>query len=457
MKNLLAFLLFTSTYLFAQSPQSPINIIRYNDNFNYVKKDSVKKGLDILKHISLSKNANISFGGELREQYQHFGNSNFGDAPPTFKSTTFNQVWHRIMAHSNIEIGSKTRIFLQLNSTYRFFNENPLTPQIDENRLSLHQAFIDYKFNDNWAIRLGRQEMGYGNNRLITFREGPNTRLTFDAAIVKFANSKRKIDFLAISPVISIPYAFDDELFKEYVFGIYANEKIIDKKLLLDYYGLHFMSDRRKYNFASGKEQRQTFGFRLFSQNARFNYEVETNLQTGTFDTKNILAYGFSSDLNYVLNVKSKFTLGIVTNYFTGDQDNLDDKLNTYNPIFAKPSYGLAAPIGSSNIININPYVRINPLEKLTVYSGVYFMQRQSVFDGTYSPAMAQVRLSPSNLFVSNEKAIGKQYALELNYQYNNNLSFASDFAYFDSGKYVNETGKGKNITYFSLKTAYKF
>jgi hypothetical protein len=64
MKNLHALLLFTCTILFAQNPQNSINIIRYNDDFNYLKKDSVKKGLDILKHISLSKNANISFGGE---------------------------------------------------------------------------------------------------------------------------------------------------------------------------------------------------------------------------------------------------------------------------------------------------------------------------------------------------------------------------------------------------------
>ena len=84
------------------------------------------------------------------------------------------------MAHANVDVGQKARVFVQLSSTYRFLNPNPFTQEIDQNELSLHQAFIDYRLNKNWAARIGRQEMSYGSHRLITFREGPNTRLTFD-------------------------------------------------------------------------------------------------------------------------------------------------------------------------------------------------------------------------------------------------------------------------------------
>jgi Alginate export len=434
-----------------------INILRYNDNFSAVKKDSVKKGFNVLKNIPLSKSSTVSFGGEIREQYQYFDNLNFGDVPPTVKKISTGQVWHRVMLHSNIEIGKKVRVFAQVNSTFRFFNLNPITPEIDENQLSLHQAFIDYSFDKKWMIRAGRQELGYGNNRILTFREGPNTRLTFDAVIVKYKAPKRKIDFLAITPVVSKQNVFDDQSFKEYVFGVYGTEFIIPKKLLVDYYVLGFESDIRRYNFVGGKEKRQSYGLRIFSQNARLNYELESTCQSGKYKDAVIDAYGFSADLNYVINKRLNFVIGAGGNYISGDKNKTDNKLNTYNLIFSKPSYGLAAPIGSSNIENFNPYIKIRPIKKLNVYAGVYFLQRQSNQDGTYSPGMAQVRPTPNNLFASTKKSIGTQYAIETGYDVNNHLFFAIDAAFLKAGSYVKETGKGLDVAYLSFKAAFKF
>jgi Alginate export len=458
MKNTIQIIFFILTFqlVVAQAPQNPINFLRYNDNFTFVKTDSIKKGFDKLKYIPLTENTNISFGGELREQYQYFDNQNFGDVPPTVQKVSVGQLWHRVMAHSNLEIGSKTRIFVQLNSTFRFFNPNPYN-EVDEDRLSIHQAFIDYSFTKNWQIRLGRQEMGYGNNRILTFREGPNTRLTFDAAILKYKSDQRKIDFLAVTPVINNQYAFDEVSFKEYIIGFYATENFIPKKLLVDYYVINFQADTRKYNFVSGSENRQSYGLRVFSQNPKLNYELESTYQLGTFNNQNINAYSFSSDVNYKVDSKLNFIIGLGANYISGDKNKTDNQLNTYNLIYSKPSYGLAAPIGSSNIVNFNPYIRVNPIQKMSVYAGIYFLNRQSNQDGTYSPGMAQVRPTPANLFASTEKSIGTQYALEMSYTLNKNISFALDGAYFSAGKYVAATGKGLDIKYISFKSTFKF
>jgi hypothetical protein len=454
---ILAFLWLNSFIALGQAPPSQISILRANDNFSAAKSDTAKKGFNKLKHINLGKKANISFGGELREQYQYFDNLNFGDVPPTSKEISVGQLWHRVMLHSNGEIGIKTRIFVQLNSTFRFLNPNPITPEIDENQLSLHQAFIDYTFGKHILLRAGRQEMGYGNNRILTFREGPNTRLAFDAVVLKYSSGKRKIDILAVTPVVSKQFIFDDQSFKEKVYGIYGTEYFIPKKLLMDYYVLNFESDIRRYNFVAGKENRQSFGLRFFSQNPVFNYELESTYQTGTFNNSKIRAYGFSADVNYILHKKNNFIIGVGSNYFSGDKDKTDNVLNTYNLIFSKPSYGLAAPIGSSNIVNINPYIKINPTKKLNVFAGIYFLNRQSIQDGTYSPGMAQVRPTPANLFASIKKGIGTQYAIETGYTLNKHFFFAIDAAYLMAGNYVQETGKGKNVTYLSFKGAFKF
>jgi hypothetical protein len=453
----LSFWFFISLLIFSFETRAQINILRYNDNFSKLKNDTAKVGLDQLKMIKAGVGNYASFGGELREQFQYFDNSNFGDTPPNFKNASFGQLWHRIMLHSNLELGSKFRAFVQLNSTFRFYNDNPLTPEIDQNELSLHQAFLDYQFNKNSLIRVGRQEVGYGNNRVLTFREGPNTRLTTDALTFKYKKGNKSLDLFVLTPVIAKSGVFDDVSFKDLIAGIHGTTPIKGNSLLMDYYSIQFESKQRRYNFVSGNESRQSIGLRIFSKNPKLNYEVESTYQLGKFNDLSINAFGISTDLNYKIADKHSVIVGLGTNYFTGDKDRADNQLNTYNLILSKPSYGLAAPIGSSNIQNLNPYVRFSPINKLSAYLGVYFLNRQSTQDGTYSPGMAQVRPTPNALFATDKKGIGNQYAFETWYQLNAHFSFAIDGAFFTAGSYVAESGKGKDILYLSAKAAFKF
>jgi hypothetical protein len=436
-----------------------INMVRYNDNFDHLKNDTIpKKGLDKLKNISLFKNATISFGGEIREQFQYYENQNFGDVPPTFDDANAKQIWQRVMAHTNIEFGSKVRIFVQLGSTFRFGNPAPLTPEIDENQLSLHQAFIDYNFNEKWSARLGRQEVSFGNHRLITFREGPNTRLPFDAAILKYHSKKRKWDIFALTPVISRKGIFDDQSFEDAVLGIYATEYVIPHKLLLDSYTLFFNSDRRKYSYATGHENRETTGLRIYSENPIFNYEIEASYQKGKFNDQKISAFGINTDINYKIFTKNNLILGLSGNYTSGDKNQNDNQLNTYNSIFSKPPFGLVAPIGLSNIVSINPYFKINPTPKTYIFAGAYLLWRQSYQDGTYSPGTgAETRPNPTLLFASTKKDIGTLLVLESNASLSKNFTIGFDASYFVAGNYVKETGKGRDIVYVSTKIGYKF
>lgn len=443
--------------LSAVAGYSQIQYLRYNDDFSYLQSDSLpRKGLQKLKYIPIAGQVNISFGGEIREQLQRYNNINYGDVPPNYKTSNSWQLWHRLMVHANVDIGQRARVFLQLSSTYRFLNPNPLTPEIDQNELSLHQAFIDYRFNKLWMSRIGRQEMNYGSHRLITFREGPNTRLTFDAAVAKYNNGKRRIDVFAISPVISQKGVFDDQTFKDLTVGVYASERLA-KKISIDYYLLHFLSSRRQYNFVAGTENREIVGIRLFSNNMKTNYEVDGTYQFGKFNQLSINAYGISADLNHKILSKKNLIIGLAGNYLTGDNNRTDGQLNTYNILYSKPQYGLTAPIGATNMLTFNPYIKVNPTRKSNVYISTNFMWRQSNQDGTYSPGAIEVRPKPELLFASTEKKLGTLLVLETNYAINSKLLIAFDASKFFAGKYIKQTGSGKDITYLSFKASYKF
>lgn len=436
--------------------QNNINLLRYNDNFSMFKNDGLKKGFSRLKYISLGNKNYISFGGELREQFQLFKNINFGDVPPGYPAINPKQLNHRLMVHANIELGTHFRFFIQLNNTLRFFNPNLPVPEIDENQLSLHQAFAELKLK-RWNFRLGRQELLYGNHRLITVREGPNTRLAFDGLLIKRTIKNGAIDFFALTKVTSKKFVFDDQGFNEGLIGIYGTQYFYKRKLGVDYYAVNFQSRLRKYNYSSGFENRQTYGLRFFSNCKKINFEIEGAYQSGKFGNLNIDAFSILADVNVVIYPSKKGIVGIAVNSASGDRNNADGKLNTYNLLFAKPAYGLSIPIGSTNMMSIYPYIKINPVKKLNMLAQVFFLARYSDQDGTYSPGMIENRPRPEMIFGSGSKSLGFFCVLETNYQQSKNLSFSVDASYFKAGNYPKETGKGKNITYMSFKSTFKF
>jgi len=96
-KIIIAVTLLLSTFL----AKGQINIVRYNDNFSNLKNDTVhKKGFEKIKYIRLFNESSISFGGELREQFQYYHNQNFGDVPPMFTKVSTGQYWLRAMAQN---------------------------------------------------------------------------------------------------------------------------------------------------------------------------------------------------------------------------------------------------------------------------------------------------------------------------------------------------------------------
>ena len=102
---------------------------------------------------------------------------------------------------------------MQVQSSTADGKEN--TSPVDLNPLDLHQAFAEYStfFKDagNISFRLGRQELSYGSQRLVSVREGPNNRQAFDAAKMMLHYKNTKADFFYSNYVIAKKDIFDDK------------------------------------------------------------------------------------------------------------------------------------------------------------------------------------------------------------------------------------------------------
>lgn len=453
--------LLSSSYIVSAQP-GPIKMERYNDDFSYLKSDSVKKKwFEKLKYMPLSssKNYHISVGGEIREFYSFTKNSNFGDLPPSFKVDNNGALEHRTMLHADVWLGKHVRVFNQYNFTTLIGSPNEPIEEIQQDGLDLHQLFAEVHFmkrkEKKVFARLGRQEFSFGNELLISSREGPNTRQTFDAGSFTYQTASKSVKVFAGTPVIALPKSFDNRHINEYIWGVYTN--FSTKWTNLDAYYIGYHSDRKMYNFVGGEQQRHTVGTRIFEKFKPFSYDIEAMYQFGKFNNEHIKAYNLTGEAKYTfMSQKLKPFIGVAGSYISGDRSATDNESNTFDPLYPKPTFGLAAPLGPSNITNIRPMAGISPAKGLTLTGSVYFLKRESNQDGTYAPSMVQVRAFPEQ-DVTTAKGIGTQYAFDIFYFPNPHWSFVSFLSYITPDDYVKNTGVGKELFFASAIVGYKF
>lgn len=429
--------------------------MRAEDDFSALRTDSLKKEVtDHLKEIRIGEQARLSIGGEWREQYQNYTQANFGQMPSNFTEESPHQWLHRWLLHADVQINTHFRIFTQLNNTVRFWNPNPILSQVEQNLLSVHQLFSEYKWNQQLSLRVGKQEMQFGQERFIASREGPNNRQSFLGAVATYHSQLVRGTLFYLNPVKMNVGAFDDGLMDERIGGIYVVKRLVPTYVNLDAFYFNFTSTQRTYLFKTGLEERHTSGFRLYSSPKSFNYELEFAYQWGTFRNLAIRSWMLVWDVNHQLN--PSLFLGLGGNYVPGDKSATDLELNTFNTLFARPPFGQTVALNITNTFNVSPYIRFQKGSRWLVTARASLVKRLSEEDGIFTPNMSALR-PIENGVASSKKDLCSIYALDFNYNTAPHLFTQVEVGFCQAGDYLKESGSGKNVVYFALRNAYRF
>ncbi len=435
----------------------PFKQLRYEEDYSMLKSDSSKGWYKATKFnpLSKSKETYLSFGGDIRYQYQWFQHENWGESPPNDAGF----ILTRYLVHADLHAGKHFRTFVQLQSSLANGKPYPPSP-VDEDQLDLHQAFIDYacSFPDSQAltIRIGRQELLYGSQRLVAVRDGPNNRQSFDAARLLYAHNSWKADLFFSYFVQSRHGIFDDGFNKNIKFwGAYLvkNKVPFFKNIDLYYFGLWRKSAR--FDDGTGTELRHSVGSRIWGNRNTWRYDIEGLYQFGDFTGKTIDAWTFSVNTGYKFShVKLKPEVGIKTELISGDAMYNDNKMQTFNPLFPRGGYfGLVSLIGPSNLIDIHPSLMLDLTPKLLWNIDCDIFWRYSKNDGIYGPNVALI-YSGKN---SSGKSIGRQYSTYLEYTPNNFLYFRGEFTWFQAGDFLKNVSPGKDILFTAFTMQLRF
>lgn len=326
--------------------------------------------LDPLKYVALDAagRAHLTLSGQLREEVYSNDGGVFSSAGDTYGL-------HRLYLGADLHLG-QARIFAELADTLAVGKSRPLSPT-DEDRLDLQLLFADYRIDVGGGVqligRVGRQEFAFDpTQRFVGTREGPNNRQAYDAVRINLNAPGLYLSAFASRPVVYRPGAFDDPRNRDVTFsGVYATRSSGGQTQSLYLY--RYGNDTARFGAVAGRERRTAIGVRVAGRVGGFDYDVEGMRQSGKFAGGKIRAWGVGSVAGFTFaGLPLSPRLGVQADFASGDGDDSDGRVGTFNPLFFKGGYFLEAPIASlANIRHLKASVSVRP-EKAATLSLAY-------------------------------------------------------------------------------------
>jgi hypothetical protein len=435
----------------------PFHIVRYEENYTYLRDPAKRQGLfDFLKYVPIGNNENnyISFGADVRERFEWFHNPGFGQEPQDHHG----YLMQRYMAHVDLHLG-RLRFFGQLKSNLENGrNGGPRPP--DEDRLDVHQAFLEAPLsgdgNHGLTLRLGRQEIALGSSRLVSVREGPNVRQSFDGARLTWKNDSWTLDALATRPVETDRGIFDDSPDHRRAFwGLYAVGPLHFPNAHIDIYYLGYDRSHARFDKGIGRELRHSLGTRVWGNETAWDYNFELVYQFGDFANGNIRAWTVASDTGYrAESIRFRPRFALKANVTSGDHGPESQTLGTFNALFPKGAYFSEADlIGPYNHIDLHPSVEFQLTKKLTFTPDADVFWRESTRDGIYSTPGVLLRSGKT----STARYIGTHASVQLDWKVDRHVSFTAVYLHFFPGQFLKDTQPAVPVNFVTAWVSYKF
>ena len=439
------------------------NLLRENDDWRFLADPSLRSDFwDPIKYIPLGCEAcYVSLGGEIREAFEQVGNDNWG------KQRYMNAfLLQRYMLHSDWHLGENFRVFIQLKSGLEDFRAGGPRP-IDEKRLDFEAAFLEVgnTHKKNWAVlRIGRQELNYGSGRLVSVREGPNVRQSFDGVKIRSKAGAWNVDAWAVRPDLDKFGFFNNAPDHKTAFwGVYATRPVVSQRSRGVSYDLYYLGlDRKNATFERGTaaELRHTIGARLWrpiaTQEPGADFDYESVVQLGTFGSGNIRAWTFASDTGYSLTtVPLRPRFSIKADISSGDNPG-SHTLGTFSPIYPMGNYfGVLADTGPGpvNFIDVHPRIQMQLPHGISISTDFVAQWRENLNDGVYAvPGFLLVRANGSRA-----RFVGYRPGAEVRWQIDRHAYLQADYGIFYAGQFLKEASPGRSINYLELWAGYKF
>jgi hypothetical protein len=357
------------------------------------------------------------------------------------------------------------RVFVELLSAGIHGNDAaPLT--IDRQNTDLLNAFVDI-MGDDVLGRLGRFEMSYGGQRLISPLDWANTRRTFQGGLFRMHNDDVTTDLFVTKSVTVDPHEFDNPDMDRFFSGVYNTWKMAEGRGL-DLYALALNDDNSApFSTPAGgpptaNTDTYTIGSRFFGKDGPTDYELEAAKQFGNRNGLDVDAYMWTVVGGYTVAealMSPRFALDI--DYASGDGNVADGNYETFNQLFplAHAYFGFIDLVGRQNIIQIMPSVTLKTSKTTTFRVSYSDFELAKDSDFLYNAA-GGVAGGQSGATLNSGDDVGDEVDLTLAWKPASMAphgEFLFGYSYFDPGSFVEGWGNGEDTSLLYAQYMFTF
>jgi hypothetical protein len=420
----------------------------------------------------------LTVGGEIRERYEFRDDSDFNHAT----DDTLSFVGSRIRLHVGYEPAADLGFFFQIQDSRLLGSETSTAS--NEKNLDLHQGYLTVKnLAGPLTMTLGRQEMMFGDSRLVGNFGWSNIGRSFDGLRLNYspgvfrmdgwATVTRQYDNAATADPDFTRPSRDSQQF----YGIYTSVKA--KTLTMEPYAMYLRDTGNEDELdstgalispitapAARGQDRVTAGLRVDGKAASesVDFTGEGAYQTGTMDARgttpksDLSAYAFAVKAGYTLPVTFKPRIGIEYDRASGDDDPTDDQFKTFENLFPTNHihYGTMDYVGWRNMQDLRFSLGIKPTKTTGLSLDYHMFHLVEETDNWYAASGKIFKTTPSG---NTETGLGQELDLAAYAMIKEKLRLEAGYGRFFPGDYVeaNFPDATDDADFFYLQTGVSF
>lgn len=349
---------------------------------------------------------------------------------------------HRLRLQATIEPHRQLRFFFQAqDSRVAEWKQKPVPGNV-ANPLDIRQGYLELGPSDHgWTLRLGRQDLIFGEERLVGAAGWGNVGRSFDAARLSYRRPGARLDWFASAVVTPIHSAFDRPRLINGFYGFYSSFDRLVKDSVFEPYFF--------WKTASANDlDVYTTGARAVGKLRRgFDYGLEMAFQTGHAARDDVRAWAGHWVLGYTLPLPKRPPRFVFEyNFACGDRDPEDGRRQTFDQLFPTnhSKYGTADRIGWRNIRDLMPGLEWRATPKLRLHLDWHRFWLASVRDALYTEAGAALIRFPG----ASSRRVGDEIDLEASWQILPRVTLGLGYARLTPGPFLKQAGRGTPASY---------
>lgn len=347
----------------------------YDNDFSYLAKPGADVAFgDAFKRLAVADGnlGVLDLGGQLRERYHHERGMGQEPGATRFTGTDNDLVLTRLRLFSNWQASESVRIYAEGILADVGAESDYIPRPIDRNYGDFLNLFADVQLADGLAVRIGRQELLYGNQRLISPLDWANTRRTFEGVKVMTKAGDWAVDGFYTHLVPVDANNLDEADYNQTFYGCYAAYSGFENFTVEPYY---IGYDNENPGEGDSDFSLHTCGVRINGGVDQWLWEMEGGPQFGRqsglgLDQEAAFAtMGLGRKLSDALPWSS--TLWCYYDYASGN--NMGGDFNRFNDLFplGHKYFGFVDAVKRQNIESPNVLLTFAPAAKLNILIGL--------------------------------------------------------------------------------------